>query len=147
MTTTIDLATVTDSISNLVISGVTIKDIDQIPDIVGLATATLYPKRDGLITNYKTERTDVTGQNLNVYYTLNYQYFHCAIGNTGFGDFPALMTKVALIGAALASDASWAGCVDHSDPRFGIMGALKDGAGNTFWGAEVSINIMQFLEV
>jgi hypothetical protein len=147
MSSTIDIATVTDSISKLTITGVTIKDIDQIPSAIGAGTALLVPRPKDFVTNFRVEYTDVTKQNMNVFYTLNYVYYHCALGNDIFAAYPAMLTNMALIIKAFADDAKLTGAVDHNAGVVGPIGGVQDMAGNWFHGFVISKEIMQFLEV
>ena len=84
MSTTDDFTTVTNSIAALTITGVTIKDSDEIPDAVTMSTPVLMPDTNGFVTNVSLERSEMTGQWNNLYYTLNYRYVHCtASGGLG----------------------------------------------------------------
>jgi hypothetical protein len=147
VSTTIDITTVTHAISTLSISGVVIKDIHEVVAGLGLATAVLAPRPKDFVTNFRVEPVEVTKSRLNVYYTLNYVYYHCPIGNNIFADYPALWTKIALIAAALSDDAAIAGAVDHDPVKVGSMSGMMDNAGNLFHGCEFSKDFMQFLEV
>jgi hypothetical protein len=133
MSTTFDLATVTHSIASLSISGVTVKDTHEIVDSLGLGVAILCPRPSSFITNFQVTKNDVTGQNLDINYTLNYLYFHAPIsGGLGgiYGVYAPMLTNLALIIKA-----------------FGSIGFVTDGAGNQYHGCEITINITQFLEV
>jgi hypothetical protein len=88
-------------------------------------------------------------QNLDVYYTLRYQYIHCAVGgNLNLtAAYSGLITNAALIFKALCSDATLTGAVNNITPTIGPIGQVADGAGNRYWGCDFTIRIMQFLEV
>jgi hypothetical protein len=150
MTTTFDVLTVTNSIAALSITGVTVCDADQIPEALGLEFAVLAPIPDNFITNLVVTRSELTGQNLDVNYDLNYRYYHCAIGGaTGgiFSVYPAMVTNLAAIVKAFALDDSLTGAMDNGFPTIGHIGPVADAAGNQYHGCDVTIHILQFLEV
>lgn len=147
MTTTVDITTVTDAISKLSIGSTVIKDADEIVDFIGLGTNVLMPRPKNFITGFRVEPVETTKQNLNVYYTLNYVYYHCQIGNNIFAVYGAMLTNLALILGALSSDTPLAGTMDHGAPRVGEIAGIPDPKGNVYHSCEISIDIMQFLEV
>jgi hypothetical protein len=150
MSTTIDITTVTDAISHLSIAGVTIKDIDEIPDSAGLNRAIMFPRPDNPVTNFRVEYAEETRQLQNVYYTLNYMYLHLAAsGGMGgiFAFMSGLMTNVVAIVTALTSATTLGGATLNGNPLIGQISPVTDPAGNTYQGCSISIDIMQFLEV
>ena len=150
MSTTFDLATVTHSIASLSISGVVTKDTHEIVDSLGLGFAILCPRPSDFITNFQVTKNDVTGQNLDINYTLNYLYFHTQIaGGLGgiYGVYAPMLANLALIIKAFASDTTLSGAMDNGLPQVGNIGFVSDGAGNQYHGCSISINVAQFLEV
>ena len=147
MSTTIDLATVTNAIAALSISGVTIKDIDEVTNSIGVNSGVLMPRPDNFITEMNITAAELSKQNLDVRYTLHYQYFHCAIGQNLFADFAPLLAKIALIIVAFCNDATLAGSIDGGMPTVDVVGPIQDAAGNSYHGCEFSMPILQFLEV
>ena len=147
MSTTINFTTVTDSIAGLTITGVTVKDSDQIPQAIGSGFAVLCPRPDNFITGLSIRRDELSGQNLTVRYTLNYQYFHVKIGASLFSAYADMLAKLALIIKAFSNDATLSGALDNGYPTIGRVGPIQDAAGNTYHGCEVSMPITQFLEV
>ena len=147
MSTTFDLVTVTNAIESLSISGVAVKDVDTITHSIGLGYGVLMPRPDGFITDVNITPAESSKQNLDVRYTLHYQYFHCAIGNNLFGDYKPLMDKIALIIKAFCNDATLTGSIDGGMPTVDMVGPIQDASGNQYHGAEFSMPILQFLEV
>ena len=151
MSATFDLTTVTNSIAALSITGVTVKDSDEITDSLGMSgTALLVPRPDNFLTGLSIVRGELSGQNLTVRYTLNYQYFHCVIGG-GLGGifsvYQGMLTNIGKIIVAFSNDATLTGAIDNGYPNFGRLGPIQDASGNKYHGCEVSIPITQFLEV
>ena len=147
MSTTFDVTTVTNAIESLSISGVSVKDVDTITQSLGLGFAVLMPRPDDFITDVSIEPAELSKQNLDVRYTLHYQYYHCAVGNNLFGDFQPLIAKIALIIKAFCNDATLSGSIDGGMPTIDRVGPVQDAAGNQYHGAEFSLPILQFLEV
>ena len=151
MSATFDLTTVTNSIAALSITGVIVKDSDEITDSLGMSgTALLVPRPDNFLTGLSIVRGELSGQKLTVRYTLNYQYFLSVIGG-GLGGifsvYQGMLTNIAKIIVAFSNDATLTGALDNGYPGFGRLGPIQDAAGNNYHGCEVSIPITQFLEV
>jgi len=147
MTTTFDILTVADSISKLSISGVVIKDADQLTDALGLEFAVLSPRPDQFITGLSIRPAEISERNMDVRYTLNYTYFHCKIGTGNlFANYSNMLTNLALIIKALADDATLAGSINSGNIRISQIGPVQDPSGNYYHGCGVSIDVLQFLE-
>ena len=147
MSATVDFLTVTNSVAALSISGVTVKDADEIASSIGLGFAVLCPRPDNFITGLSVNPVNINKTALDIRYTLNYQYFHCEIGGDLFSDYSALITKLALIIKAFSADDTLSGAVDNGAPRLGSIRPISDPSGNVYHGCDVSIDVLQFLEV
>ena len=150
MSATVNFSTVTNAIAALSIPGVTIKDVDELSDAIGEDFAVLAPMPAGFITNVLVSRDEVTGQKLRLSYTLTYRYYHCKIaGGLGglFSTFSKLVDNAAAILLAFCNDATLAGALDNEAPTFSTFGPVSDPAGIGYHGFDITLNIMQFLEV
>jgi hypothetical protein len=147
MSTSITLDTVTNAIAALSITGVTIKDTDELPSALGLETAVLMPKPDNFLTDLRITPAELSKQNLDVRYTLHYQYFHCKIAGQLFANYAPMLDNLVLIIKAFSSDATLSGAMDNGECRIGVIGPIMDAAGNSYHGCELTIDILQFLEV
>lgn len=150
MSTTVDIATVTNAIEALSISGVTVLDVDEITDSVGLEAAILAPWPEGFISNIEVTRAEQSGQNLDLKYTLTYRYYHCRIaGGLGgiLGPYAAMITNLAAILKAFAQNETLTGAMDNYEPQISDLGPVVDPAGNAYHGFDISLRIHQFLEV
>ena len=117
MAITSTISTVADSIAGLTISGVTIKDIDQIPDTARMLCPLLIPDPNGFVTDisvsFETYGSN-GGAKINTNYTLNYMFLFCEVGS-GLGTYAAysgLITKLSAILVAINSNDSISGAVD-----------------------------------
>lgn len=151
MTITSTIATVADSISNLSISGVTIKDIDQIPDSARMLTPLLIPQPNNFITDLQVS-FETFGSNgsakINTTYTLNYVFLFCEVGS-GLGSFAAfsgLIGKLQDILVAINSNDAITGAVDMKIGSIGNIGVITDPAGNEFWGLEFSLRVLEYTQ-
>ena len=148
MTVSLLLANIANSISAISISGVTVKDKDQ---IVGNWTPTpnvLYPNPDGWITNFSIEY-DALMQGatapMTISYQLNYRFLGVQVGD--ISTFPvsysALVDKLVLIiNALIAVYAPYSGKVEMILNGVTI-GARQDPVGNNYFGADITLNISE----
>lgn len=150
MSVNVKFTTVADAISKLSISGVTLRDIDQIAASVAVAPATFAPKPGGYISNLRVT-VDSFGsagaQKMTLTYTLNYTYYHCQIGSVlDFGAYAAMVTNIAAILAALMTNDTVTGAIDQQ-PKMSDIGPVLDPAGNQYHGCVFSLDITEFVEV
>ena len=151
MSATIDFTTVTNSIAALSITGVTIQDVDEVSDAIGaMGNHILAPRPDNFITDLSVTPAELSQQNLDVRYALHYVYFHSAIGggmNGLFSAYSGLISALAKIIVAFAANETLTGAINNLVMSVEHIGPVPDNAGNMFHGAEISIKILQFLEV
>ena len=150
MTVSSAFATIANSIAGLTISGVTIKDIDEIPQSAKLLTPLLIPQPDNWITDFQCEFQSF-GSNgaaaMDFTYSLNYIYLHCPIGAgvATYDIYAGLITKLSAILVAIASNDALTGLVDLK-PRIGQIGVIQDPSGNEFWGVMFSLPVLEFAQ-
>lgn len=149
MTITSSIGTVADSIAGLTISGVTIRDIDQIPDTANMLCPLLIPDPSGFVTDISVS-FETYGSNgsakVNTNYTLNYIFLFCEVGS-GIGTYAAysgLITKLSAILVAINSNDSISGAVDMKVNNISNIGVVTDPAGNEFWGLAFSLRVLEY---
>lgn len=140
---TVDIATVTQSIAGLSISGVTIKALSAIPPTVGDAAKLLIPDPSQIISDYRIESVDVAEITSDVSYILHLLYIHCPIAQDISKAISATMEKATLILVALNPDVELNGADSHDAATLDAIGQIEDPAGNIFWGARISLRIYQ----
>ncbi len=150
MTVSIALATVADSIAGLSITGITIKDIDQIPDNASMLCPLLIPRPDGFVTDispsFESFGSGGTAK-MNLEYTLNYVFLHSQIGSgiNTYATFSDLISKlVAIIAKIMANDAI-TGAVDIQVQSIGEIGVVNDPAENEYWGVPLAFRVKEFV--
>ncbi len=142
------LANITNAIAALTISGVTIKDIDEVVGSWIQTPNVLYPNMDDFVTNfaitYPTFVQDGTGP-VDVDYTLNYRFLSTQVGDlaTVPVQFGNIMTKaIAIANALLVVRAPYDGRILMSIGSIAV-GARNDPAGNQYFGADIPLNIQE----
>lgn len=149
MAITSAISTVADSIAGLTISGVTIKDIDQIPDSASMLCPLLIPQPANFVTDISVS-FETFGSNggakINTNYTLNYVFLFCEVGSGlgAFAAFSGLITKLSAILVAIDSNDTITGAVDMKINSIGNIGVITDPAGNEFWGLEFSLRVLEY---
>ena len=146
MTYAITLSTLTNSIAALSVSGVTIKDIDQISSSYQMAAATLAPRPERFVTDFSIAADELSKQKLTARYTLNYVYYHTQIGSVlDFAEYSDCMTNILAIISALTENHILSGAIDTELPTVNDIGAVSDPAGNLFFGCTISIRVVQLV--
>jgi hypothetical protein len=151
MTLQTRVATIADSISHLTITGITIKDVDEIPDSAEMLCPILFPNPDAFITEPVIEPVSFGSggtKKVNLSYNLNYVYLHSLVGGTigGMEAFSGLVTAIASIIAAIATNDEVTGAVDLTLKNIPDIGVVRDMANNEYNGALISIHILEYME-
>jgi len=144
-------ATITNSIAAISVSGVTIKDIDEIPESVAVRDCPImYPEPDGFISGLTYTR-DSTGPGstalATVNYNMTYAYLHTSVGSGRglFDVYDAMLTKVGLIIDAIIISDGITGVVDLTIQDVSQFGAVPDPSGNMFIGTRLVFQIVEFI--
>jgi hypothetical protein len=146
MTASLLLSNVADAIAGISVSGVTMKDRDQIAGSWISTPNVFYPNPDNWITDFSIRfDTVLQGENapMTYIYTLNYRFLGVEVGD--LATFPvaysALVDKVvAIINALVAVPAPYSGKVQMivNNPQ---LGPKDDPAGNQYFGADFALQI------
>ena len=148
---TLAISTICDSISSLSVSGLTIKDLNEIPEaITGRDCPVIYPKPDGFVTNFEMVRNSFGGGStakMTVTYDLTYRLLGAplASGRGLFDSYSMMVEKVyAFIDAILMID-TMDGLIDIVPADATAFGPVSDPAGGMFHGAGVILYVMEFV--
>lgn len=150
MTAALFLSEIADAISSINVSGVTVKDVDELSMNWQGQANILYPNPNppGYVSNFSM-RFDSFLQGaesaMTLTYTLNYRFLGTAIGDAGTfsSAYAGVVSKLILIvNAILAVHAPYDGRVEM---RLGSVdiGAKTDPAGNQFHGADFALLISE----
>jgi hypothetical protein len=152
MTISVSLATVADSISKLSISGVNVKDINEIPEDASKVTPVLYPKPNGFVSAIKFSRATMGGggtAKMDLEYTLTYRYLHAPVGGSLglFSTYQGLITNLCAIVVSIMGNDNITGVVDMQLESVSDIGPLSDPAGSTMYhGVDISLRVLEFTQ-
>jgi hypothetical protein len=142
--TTLYLVNIADSIASISITGVSVKDKDQVAASWAAQPNVLYPNPDNWIIGFRAEY-NIAGNLETASYTLNYRFLHVQVSDiaTFPAGFSGLADKVgAVIGALVDVLNPYSDNVDMTiaDAQ---MGPRDDPAGNQYFGADIALAIIE----
>lgn len=142
--------TVATSIAGLSVSGVNMKDVDEIPEKVEARDCPIiFPKPDGFLSDLEVE-VDSFGSasaKKTVRYKLNYVFLQAPVGSArGLFDVyeDCVTNALAFLDALIANDAI-TGAVDIQPSGIPTFGPTQDPSGNTFHGCIFSLAVEEFV--
>lgn len=141
--------TIAASIAALSITGVTIKDLDEIPQVGDTRVAVLMPDPGNFLTDLVVTRESFGASGYkNASYTLNYVYLHAPVGQgRSLRDvYPGLVTNVLAILDALITSDALSGCIDQFPDAVSVS-IVTDPAGTQFYGCPLALRVLEFVEV
>lgn len=147
MTIALYLTDITDAIRQLSISGVTVRDYNEVVSSWRSMPHVLYPNPENfLVITGVSYPSLLQGGNapVDLSYTLNYRYLATQISGDGnVIGWDGMIEKIKLIVAALLEvDSPYSGRVEM---RLGSVsvGAKEDPAGNMYHGADIALSITE----
>jgi hypothetical protein len=148
------ITTICDSISQLEVSGVKIRDLDQIPTAVNERDCPVfYPDPLNFVSGWELER-DSQGSNSSpaakytVRYTLTYTFLYSPVGadrNMGLTKYGQMVDKLFEILDTILANDYIAGLVDLQPEAVDEFGPVPDPAGNSFIGCRVRLRVEEFV--
>ena len=142
------IATVVDNISKLSVSGLVIKDMDEIPGSVDARQPTLIPLPD-FLTDYAMERDSFGGGStakMTVNYTLNYRLCYAPVGaGRPLEWFDNMVSMVGLIMDAVMAVDTLGGTVDIVPAGVRNMGIVNDPGDAGFYGCDLAFKVEEFV--
>ena len=146
MAFSLNLANIADAIAAISISGVTVKDKDQIAASWVSTPNVLYPNPDGWVTDFRLEYQAIprgAAAPVNVFYTLNYRFLGVQVGDMATlpVSYSDLVSKViAIINAVVAVHAPYDGGV-NLEVQGVDLGPMTDPADNQYYGADLAFSV------
>lgn len=143
--------TVADSISKLSVSGVTIKDVDQIPnEVTQYDLPVMFPEPLNFVTDFEVIRDSFGIDSIakkTARYTLNYTFCHSLVGSGRLLSdvYDDMVTKALLILDAIVANSTVTGAIDIEPLDVASFGVVLDPAGNSFHGCQISVRVMEFI--
>lgn len=146
--TTLHVADVAAAIAALDIDGVTVYDLDQMPQAVDeRACPALGPSASdpSFLTEWEARRLTTQGNWQNVY-TLNYSLFQAKVakGRGLFEQYPAMVAKAAAVVEAFQRITRVDGCKHIAVAGMPAFGPVFDASGQQFHGCTVSLRVHEY---
>lgn len=148
MTIALSPKTVADSISELSISGVTIKSLEAMPTTGHLMLPLLMPQPDNFITDIVPVRQSFgsgTGKALDFNYTLHYVFLFAELGSglSQLDPYSPLIDKLELIWESILTNDAITGLVDMELESVEGLGAVQGPDSQQYWGALFSMRCLE----
>jgi hypothetical protein len=146
--TTLHVADVAAAIAALDIDGVTIYDLDQMPQAVDeRACPVLGPSshEPAYLTDWTARRITTQG-NYEMSYVLNYKLFQAKIGKDRglFAQYPVMVDNAAAVLNAFLALTAVNGCKRLEITSLPQFGNIVDASGQQFHGATLSLRVTEF---
>lgn len=142
--------TVATSISNMSVSGVTIKDTTAMPDAVNGRDCPLLCPAPNYLGNVSVERESfgsATQARKDITYTLTYRLFYAPVGSTrGLSDiYNGLCVALDNVISAFIDNDALSGTIDITPAGASAPGIVTDPAGNSYYGTDITLNVLVFV--
>ena len=142
------ITTITNSIAALSITGLTIKDIDEIPQgLHDRDCPILTPNPDNFITAFNAQPDTLDKTKWTVSYTLNYLLLYAAVGSgrtTVMEKYSGMVSKAFAFIDAVAAAVALTGSVDWDPGTVSDFNVMTIGE-NSFHACSVTIKITEFI--
>ena len=152
MTTDVKLEDVASALADLSISGVTVRDIDNIHANAKTILPVLYPVPNGFITDLAWSRESFGDDNvraMNLTYILHYKYLHAIVGSGGglLTVYARMIENIIKILQAIFTDSNLGGAVDVTLNTISDIGVHTDPAGELqYHGVDITLKVMEFIQ-
>ena len=145
----LQIAAVANSIAALSVSGIVMKDIDEIPIAVGVRSSQIIPLPD-YVTDFVMERDSfgMGSAKMTVHYTLNYRLLYKKVGvgrQNVIANFADMIAKCALWWDAVMAIDTFTGGVDIEPAGIRNMGNVNDPSDEIYVGCDISVRVQEFV--
>jgi hypothetical protein len=148
----LEIKTVADSISALVIPRVQIMDLNEIPTAVTTrADLSIMMPLPEFITEFDMVRDSFGGGStakMTVTYKLNYRFFLAEAGsyrNKKLDWMVDIVDRVAKVMDAILAIDVFAGCIDIVPGEISNMGVVNDPTEKDFYGCDITVEVKEFV--
>ncbi len=147
----IQIVTIANSIAAISVSGVTIKDIDEIPEeVTSRDCPILIPRPDGYVSGFTYDPVTQGGGATalaDVNYNLRYSFLYAPLGDGRdlMDNYSGMVTKVGLIIDALIISDAITGVIDLQLTDVSDFGPVADPTGNMFHGCTLTVSVLEFI--
>jgi len=148
---TLAIATISDAITDLSVTGLTIKDIDEIPQaVINRDCPLLVPNPDNYVSRFLVAPDSFgvgSSRKWTASYTLNYLLLYAAAGSgrtTVLEKYSGMVTAAFAFFDALLASSALTGTVDFEPDMIGDFG-MTTFSGTSFHSCGVSLNVKEFV--
>jgi hypothetical protein len=150
MSIALSCVTVANSIAALSISGVTVKDIDEVPVSGNLILPVVFPQPNNWISDIQpvTKSLGSLGtEKMDFSYTLHYVFLHSLQGSgiSQTDHLSPLITKLELVLEAILNNDVVTGLVDMQLSSLNV-GTVEDPSGKPYWGALFTLRCLEYAQ-
>jgi len=143
--------TVADSIADISISGVTVKNTSNIPQSGQLVLPILFPQPSGFVSDIVVENQSVgpnTSAAIDFSYTLHYVFLFQELGSgvSQLDPYQPLLEKLELILEAILENDAVTALVDMRLNGVDGLGQVEGPDGVQYWGALFSLRCLEFAQ-
>lgn len=151
MTVQIQYNTVIGAIAGLTISGVNIKDIDEIPENAEMQLPVLFPNPDDPVTDIDFQFASfgtMGAAKMDLSYTLNYLYLHAKVGSglSVNSVLSGLMTNLAAIMVKFAENDQLSGAVEVKLNSLPAVRVIEGPNGTQFHGVALTFRVLEHMQ-
>ena len=152
MTADIKLEDVASAITLLNVSGINVRDIDNIPANAKTILPVLYPVPNGFVTDLAWSRESFGNDDtraMNLTYILHYKYLHAVVGSGGglLTVYARMIENIIKILQAIFTDSNLGGAVDVTLNTISDIGVHTDPAGELqYHGVDITLKVMEFIQ-
>lgn len=140
------LTTITNSIAALTVTGLTIYDIDEIPEAALRDVPCMYPEPVEFLTNFEAEMASFQGCKWNVGYDMTYTLLYAPVGSgRGMELFSSTVALAFLVVDAVTAIQSVTGAVTLKFVSISTPGPITDPAGNSYFGVRITFRALEFV--
>lgn len=148
----LQIATVWASIGALSVTNLDIKDIGEVTETYEIRGAIMYPNIESPITIAVPKRQSFGLGSLakkDITYSLNYRLLYAPVGSgRGIKDiYSSMFVMVAGIFDAVAVSDALTGTIDINPRISSSSTTVKDPGGNSFYGLDISFDVLEYYEV
>jgi hypothetical protein len=150
MTIRVQLVTIVDSIAEIQVEGVNVRDAAHIPENAIDSCPVFFPAPDGFVTSptFTAQSFGADDQRkMDLSYTLKYRLLYAPLGSGAFlANYAGTLEKVGLILEAILGTSTPEGAVDMSLQDL-KLDAMTDPAGAIqYHGAEITLRVLEFAQ-
>lgn len=140
------IRTVADSIAGITITGLDIKDLDEIPSVVKPRDCPMIIPAPNFVSTFRPTRVDLTTAEQDYEYTLVYRLLSAPVGSgRGIHElYDTMVSNLASFLDAVVTNHAVTGAVDIEAANVSVFGVVEGPGGGSFHGCDIYIDVLEF---